>query len=75
MKCKILGTPLTPFMSFGKMPIANGFLKKKILKRNFFLTLGLVFQKNVLCFNLQITLLQISYLIVTILFLLAVLTL
>lgn len=24
--CRVCGTPLTPFMSFGQMPIANGFL-------------------------------------------------
>ena len=35
MKCKLSGNKITPFMSFGKMPIANGFLKKKILVRNF----------------------------------------
>ena len=29
MKCKFTGKKIKPFMSFGKMPIANGFLKKK----------------------------------------------
>ena len=29
MNCKISGLALKPFMSFGEMPIANGFLKKK----------------------------------------------
>ena len=29
MKCKITGIKINPFMSFGKMPLANGFLKKK----------------------------------------------
>ena len=28
MKCKITKLPIEPFMSFGKMPIANGFLSK-----------------------------------------------
>ena len=31
MKCKITGDKLSPFMSFGKMPSANGFLDKKDL--------------------------------------------
>ena len=30
MICKVTKKKLKPFMSFGKMPIANGFLKKKI---------------------------------------------
>ena len=29
MKCKITGDELKPFMSFGKMPSANGFLERK----------------------------------------------
>ena len=28
MKCKITGKEIKPFISFGKMPIANGFLNK-----------------------------------------------
>ncbi len=35
--CKITGKKTKKIISFGKMPIANGFLKKKILKKNFFL--------------------------------------
>ena len=29
MKCKITNEEIKPFMSFGKMPPANGFLEKK----------------------------------------------
>ena len=29
MKCKITNEEIKPFMSFGKMPSANGFLEKK----------------------------------------------
>ena len=29
MRCKFTNKKIKPFMSFGKMPIANGFLKKK----------------------------------------------
>ena len=36
MNCKITGKKIKPFMSFGKMPIANGFLKKKDFKDEFF---------------------------------------
>ena len=32
MKCKITNKELKPFMSFGKMPIANGFLNKENFK-------------------------------------------
>ena len=31
MKCKITNKNIKPFMTFGKMPIANGFIKKKRL--------------------------------------------
>jgi hypothetical protein len=37
MKCKITNKTIQPFMSFGKMPIANGFIeKKKFFRRIFF---------------------------------------
>ena len=36
MKCKITNKSIKPFMSFGKMPIANVFLKKKEFKKEFF---------------------------------------
>ncbi len=29
MKCKVTNHIVKPFMSFGKMPLANGFLKKE----------------------------------------------
>ena len=45
MKCKITRKKIIPFMSFGKMPIANGFLNKKILKRIFY-ELKVGFSKN-----------------------------
>ena len=52
MKCKVTGNKIKPFMSFGKMPIANGF-KKKILKRIFF-NLEMDFQKRFRFFKLMI---------------------
>ena len=33
MKCKVSGQQIKPFMSFGKMPMANGFLDKKNFER------------------------------------------
>ena len=33
MICKITQKKIKPFMSFGKMPIANGFIKKNFKKR------------------------------------------
>ena len=36
MKCKITNKPIQPFMSFGKMPIANGFIEKKNFSEEFF---------------------------------------
>lgn len=35
MKCKISGKNIIPFMSFGKMPMANGFIEKKNFKNEF----------------------------------------
>jgi len=34
MNCKILNKKITPFMNFGKMPLANGFLKKEEFKND-----------------------------------------
>ena len=31
MKCKITNEKIKPFMTFGKMPLANGFIDKKDL--------------------------------------------
>ena len=46
MKCKFSGEKIKPFMSFGKMPMANGFLDKKNFKREFFYKLEVGFNKN-----------------------------
>ena len=37
MICKITGKQIKPFMSFGKMIIANGFFDKKDFKKRIFL--------------------------------------
>jgi len=49
MLCKVSKKKLKPFMSFGKMPMANGFLKKKDFKNEFFYNLEVGFnEKNYL---------------------------
>ncbi len=49
MKCKFSKLKLKPFMSFGKMPMANGFLSKKDFRKEFFYNLEVGFnEKNYL---------------------------
>jgi SAM-dependent methyltransferase len=49
MRCKVSGIKIKPFMSFGKMPLANGFLKKDEFKNEFFYNLEVGFnEKNYL---------------------------
>ena len=36
--CNITNQKLEPFMSFGKMPLANGFIEKKKLKQKNFMS-------------------------------------
>lgn len=38
--CRICGAPLTPFMSFGRMPLANGFLESTDFAEEFFYELS-----------------------------------
>ena len=38
-KCLICDTPIQPFMSFGRMPIANGFLSPRDFAGEFFFEL------------------------------------
>ena len=47
MKCKITGDKLSPFMSFGKMPSANGFLDKKDFENEFFYEMEVGFSKKI----------------------------
>ena len=53
MICKITKKKLKPFMSFGKMPIANGFLKKKYFKKEYFFKMEVGFSKDVSLFQLN----------------------
>ena len=43
MRCKVQGNKIKTFMSFGKMPMANCFLKKKDFKKEFFYNLEIGF--------------------------------
>ena len=46
MNCKITKKKLTPIMSFGKMPIANGFLNKKNFDKEFFFEMSIGFSNE-----------------------------
>ena len=46
MRCKVTGKKINNIMSFGKMPMANGFLEKKEFKKEFFYNLKVGFNKN-----------------------------
>ena len=47
MKCKITDEKLNPFMSFGKMPSANGFLDKKDFSKEFFYEMEVGFSEKI----------------------------
>ena len=53
MKCKITNSEMRPFMSFGKMPIANGFLAKKDFDKEFFFDLEVGFSEKTCLFQLK----------------------
>ena len=46
MKCKITKKKAVPVMSFGRMPLANGFLKKKDFKKEYFYELDLSWSES-----------------------------
>ena len=49
MRCKVTNQKIKTLMSFGKMPMANGFLLKKDFKKEFFYNLKVGFnEKNFL---------------------------
>ena len=47
MKCKITNEEIKPFMSFGKMPSANGFLEKKDFKSETFYDMEVGFSEKI----------------------------
>ena len=61
MKCKFTKKKIKPFMSFGKMPIANGFLEKKNFRKEFFYDLDVGFSKDVCLLQIANCQLPIAY--------------
>ena len=53
MICKITNKRIRPFMTFGKMPIANGFLKKRDFKKEYFFKMEVGFSKDISLFQLN----------------------
>jgi len=53
MNCKITNKKINPFMSFGKMPIANGFIKKKDFGNEFFFNMEVGFAEDISLFQLK----------------------
>ena len=53
MICKITGEKIKPFMSFGKMPIANGFLRKENFKKEFVFNMEVGFSRRLCLFQLN----------------------
>jgi len=53
MKCKVTNKKIRPFMTFGKMPIANAFLKKKDFNKEFFFEMKVGFSKSISLFQLN----------------------
>ena len=53
MKCKITKEEIKPFMSFGKMPAANGFLEKKDFKNETFYDMEVGFSEKISLFQLN----------------------
>ena len=53
MKCKITNKTIKPFMSFGKMPLANGFLRKEDFDKEFFFNLEVGFSEELSLFQLN----------------------
>ena len=53
MKCKILGNDIKPFMTFGKMPIANGFVEKENFDKEFFFEMQVGFNDELSLFSIR----------------------
>ena len=52
MECKVSKKEIKPFMSFGKMPLANGFLEKKNFGKEFFFEMEVGFSEKLSLFQL-----------------------
>ena len=52
MKCRIDKKSCKIFLDFGKMPLANGFIKKNEIKKEYFFPLKVAFNKRLSLFQL-----------------------
>ena len=69
MRCKVTKKKIKTVMSFGKMPMANGFLLKKDFKKEFFYNLKVGFNEKNFLFQVIIILNPLKFLITNIHFL------
>ena len=53
MNCKVSGKKIDPFMSFGKMPMANGFLDRNDFSKEFFYELEVGFSESNFLFQVN----------------------
>ena len=53
MKCKLTGKKIKPFMSFGKMPLANGFLSMEEFASEYFFEMEVGFSESLSLFQLN----------------------
>ena len=53
MKCKLTNKKIKPFMSFGKMPLANGFLSKNEFESEYFFEMEVGFSEDLSLFQLN----------------------
>ena len=53
MRCKFTNKIIEPFMSFGQMPIANGFIKKEDFSKEFFFSMEVGFNDEFSLFQLN----------------------
>ena len=53
MKCKLTNKEIKPFMSFGKMPLANGFLRQNEFDSEYFFEMEVGFSEDLSLFQLN----------------------
>ena len=53
MKCKLSDKKINPFMSFGKMPLANGFLNESEFETEYFYNMEVGFSEDLSLFQLN----------------------
>ena len=53
MKCKLTNKKIKPFMSFGKMPLANGFLNENEFETEYFYNMEVGFSEDLSLFQLN----------------------